>query len=89
MAESMKPLRDYVLARPLDPETKTKSGLYVPDSAAEKVNKAVVKAVGDDVKGIKVNDVISYESFKSIETKSAGEDVILVREKHIAAVDTK
>ena len=43
---SIKPLADRVLILPLDAETKTASGIYIPDSAKEKPQKGTVKAVG-------------------------------------------
>jgi len=84
---SMKPLRDYVLARPVEPATKTASGIYIPEKAAEKGNRAVVKAVGKDIEDIKVNDVIIYKSYSTVDVKSGAEELILVKEEDVAAVD--
>ena len=42
----IKPLADRVLIMPLDAETKTASGIYIPDSAKEKPQKGTVTAVG-------------------------------------------
>jgi len=43
---SIKPLFDYVLVRPLEGETKTSSGIVLPDSAKEKPQIGEVMAVG-------------------------------------------
>ena len=43
---SVKPLEDRVLIRPLDPETKTQSGIYLPESAKEKPMQGKVVAIG-------------------------------------------
>ncbi len=43
---SVKPLEDRVLIRPLDPETKTPSGIFLPESAKEKPMQGKVVAIG-------------------------------------------
>ena len=43
---SVRPLEDRVLIKPLDPETKTASGLYLPESAKEKPMQGKIIAVG-------------------------------------------
>ena len=43
---SVKPLEDRVLVKPLEPETKTTSGIYLPESAKEKPMQGKVVAVG-------------------------------------------
>jgi chaperonin GroES len=43
---SVRPLEDRVLIKPIEPETKTESGLYLPESAKEKPMQGKVVAVG-------------------------------------------
>ncbi|MCH8260959.1 MAG: co-chaperone GroES, partial [Planctomycetes bacterium] len=43
---SVKPLEDRVLIKPSDPETKTDSGIYLPESAKEKPIQGKVVALG-------------------------------------------
>ena len=43
---SVKPLEDRVLIKPSDPETKTESGIYLPESAKEKPIQGKVVAIG-------------------------------------------
>lgn len=43
---SVKPLEDRVLIKPIEPETKTASGIYLPESAKEKPMQGKVIAVG-------------------------------------------
>ncbi len=43
---AVKPLEDRVLIKPLDPETKTLAGIYLPESAKEKPIQGKVVAVG-------------------------------------------
>ena len=43
---AVKPLEDRVLIKPDDPETKTDSGIYLPESAKEKPIQGRIVAVG-------------------------------------------
>jgi len=43
---NIKPLFDYVLVKPLEGETKTPSGIVLPDSAKEKPQVGEIMAVG-------------------------------------------
>ncbi|MBT7242817.1 MAG: co-chaperone GroES, partial [Flavobacteriaceae bacterium] len=54
MALKIQPLSDRVLVEPQEAETKTASGLYIPDSAKEKPQQGKVVAVG---KGKKDHDM--------------------------------
>ena len=82
-----KPLRDYVLAQPTEVQIKTKSGIILPDNAAEKSEEAVVKAIGKDVKEVKIGDQIIYKSYSTTEKKIDNNKYILVKEEDIMAVN--
>ena len=50
MALKIKPLADRVLIKPMQAETKTASGIIIPDNAKEKPQKGNVAAVGKGTK---------------------------------------
>lgn len=50
----MKPLRDFVLVKPLMAENVTESGLFIPESAQERSAKAEVVEVGRGTSKIKM-----------------------------------
>ena len=81
----LQPLADYVVAQAEEAETKTASGLYLPEKAAEKPKTAKVVAVGKDAKQVKVGDRIVYKSYSTTEVKVGSEDYILVKEEDILA----
>ncbi len=85
MSVPIQPLADYVVAQAEKAETKTASGLYLPDKAQEKPKTAKVVAVGKDAKQIKVGDRILYKSYSTTEVKVAAEDYILVKEEDVLA----
>ena len=85
MSISIQPLADYVVSRAEAAESKTASGLYLPDNAQEKPKIAKVLAVGKDVKQIKVGDKILYKTYSTTDVKVGSEEYILVKEEDILA----
>ncbi len=87
---NIKPLADRVLIEPLAAETKTASGLYIPDSAKEKPQQGTVVAVGKGTKDepitVKVGDVVLYGKFSGTELKLDGNDYLIMRESDIFAI---
>lgn len=84
---ALHPLGDYVVAQAEEAETKTASGLYLPEKAAEKPSTSIVSAVGGDVTKVKVGDKIVYrESYGDVTTVKIGkESFILIKEENILA----
>ncbi len=89
----LKPTAGYILIEPLDKETKTASGIYLPDSAGEKPQKGKVLSVGDDTKDFKkpcaVNDVVIYKKWGGNEVKIEGKEYLFVKFEDVLAVETK
>lgn len=86
MAVNIQPLADWVVAEPEEAVTKTASGLYLPEKAAEKPKTAKVLKVGKDVKEVKTSDRIIYKSYSTTEVKVGGTDYVLVKEEDIIAL---
>ena len=89
------PLFDNVLVKPLEEETKTPSGILLPDSAKEKPQVGKIMAVGpggmkDDGKQIKmvvkVGDKVMYKKWGGNEVKVGTEEWLLVEQKDILAI---
>ena len=85
MSVPIQPLADYVVAQAEKAETKTASGLYLPDKAQEKPKIAKVLAVGKEAKQIKTGDRILYKTYSTTEVQVGAEEYILVREEDILA----
>lgn len=87
---SIKPLSDRVVVEPLEAETKTASGLYIPDSAKEKPQQGIVLAVGkgtkDEPTTVKVGDTVLYGKYSGTELKLDGKDYLIMRESDIFAI---
>ena len=82
MSTPIKPLGDRVVAVREEAKTQTASGIYLPDNAKEKPVVAEVKAVGGDVKNVKVGDRIVYKEYS---TTDDGTEYVVVREEDILA----
>ncbi|HET7827265.1 MAG TPA: co-chaperone GroES [Candidatus Saccharimonadales bacterium] len=81
----LNPLADWVVAEQEEAVTKTASGLYLPDKAAEKPKIAKVSKVGKNVKNVNVGDRIVYKSYSTTEVKVGDKEYILVKEEDILA----
>lgn len=85
MSTPIKPLADRVVAVRIEAQTKTASGLYLPDNAKEKPVLAKVAATGPDVKNIKKGDQILYKEYSTTEIKIDGTEYLIVKEEDILA----
>jgi chaperonin GroES len=86
----MKPINDRVVVKPAKAETKTKSGIIMPDTAKEKPQKGEVIAVGpgkDDVAmTVKKGDKVLYGKYAGQEMNYKGEDYLIMREDDILVI---
>jgi chaperonin GroES len=85
MSAPITPLADRVVAVRAEAETKTSSGLYLPESAKEKPVAAVVQSIGPDVKGVKKGDKIVYKEYSTTELKINGTEYLIIKEEDILA----
>ncbi|OJF77023.1 MAG: co-chaperone GroES [Treponema sp. CETP13] len=84
----IRPLADRVLAKSEKTESKTASGIIIPDTAQEKTQIASVIAVGDDKEKIKVKagDRVMYDKYAGTNVKIDGEDYLILKAQDIIAV---
>ena len=98
---NLKPTAGYLLIEPLDKETKTASGLYLPDNAGEKPQKGKVLAMGpaqcadckcgdckcDSYVPCKVGDIVLYKKWGGNEVKIEGKEYLFVKFEDILAIE--
>lgn len=86
----IKPLADRILVKNDKAETKTASGLIIPEAAQEKTQTATVIEVGpgtDDVKiTVKKGDKIMYDKYAGTQIKIDGEDHLILKMNDVIAV---
>jgi len=90
-----KPLHDRLLIKPLAAETKTKSGIIIPDTAQEKPMQGEVIAVGGGKRledgrlqpmGVKVGDKVIYGKWSGTEVKLDGVDHVILKEEDLFGI---
>ncbi|OOQ58479.1 co-chaperone GroES [Mucilaginibacter pedocola] len=96
MSLNIKPSADRVVIQAAAAETKTASGIYVPETAQEKPQKGTVVAVGPgkyaDASGslipmtVKVGDEVLYGKYAGTEVTVDGKEYLIMRESDIYAV---
>lgn len=79
------PLADYVVARQEAAQTKTASGLFLPDNAGEKPKIASVVAVGPAVVDVKVGDKIIFGGYSNTDIKVDGVEYMLIKLDNVFA----
>ena len=95
---NLRPLHDRVIVKRLDQETKTASGIVLPEAAAEKPDQGKVLAVGngkilEDGKvralDVKVGDLVLFGKYSGQAVKVEGEELLVMREEDIMAIVNK
>ena len=86
----IKPFEDRVLVEPEEvEESKTKSGIIIPDTAKEKPRMGKVIEVGTDeelAENIKAGDRIVFAKFTGDEVEFEGEKYLIISKSDILAV---
>ena len=92
---SIRPLDDRVVVRPLEAEVVTAGGIVLPDTAKEKPQKGQILAIGPgrlldsgDRGGlsVKVGDRVFFGKYSGTEVKVEGEELKIMRESDILGV---
>ena len=85
---TIQPLQDRVLVKIEEAETKTASGLFIPDTAQEKTQTGTVVAVGDDeeVITVKKGDKVMYDKYAGTNITVDDVDHLIVKMSDILAV---
>ena len=86
----IRPLAGRVLIEPKEAETKTASGIYIPDTAKEKPQQGVVLAAGpgkkDEPMEVKVGDNVLYGKYAGTEVTVDGKTYLIVKQSDILAI---
>ena len=91
---NLRPLHDRVIIKRLDTETKTASGIVIPDNATEKPDQGEILAVGpgkrDDsgkiiALDVKIGDRVLFGKYAGQTVKVEGDELLVMREEDIMA----
>ena len=91
----LRPLHDRVIVKRLENETKTASGIVIPDNAAEKPDQGKVLAVGPGKKNdkgelaamsVKVGDRVIFGKYSGQTVKVDNKELLVMKEDDLFAV---
>lgn len=91
----IRPLHDRVIVKRIENESKTKGGLFIPDTAKEKPIEGTVLAVGNGriledgtvrKLEVKAGDRVLFGKYSGTEIKLEGEEHLILREDDILGV---
>ncbi len=92
---AVKPLEDRVLVKPVEKESVTSSGLYLPESSKEKPIHGTVVAVGPGKRldngnlasmSVQKGDIVVYASYAGTEVEVNGESHLVMRESDLLGI---
>lgn len=95
---NLKPLADRIVVEHVEQSEKTNTGIFLPDTAKEKPQEGMVRAVGsgrvtDEGKtlpmSVKVGDRIIYSKYSGSEIKVDGKEYLIISEKDVLAIVDK
>ncbi len=93
---SIRPLHDRVLVKRIEEEEKTAGGIIIPDSAKEKPTRGEIVAIGNGARDdsgkvipldVKAGDVVLFAKWGGTEIKVNGEELLIMKESDIMAVE--
>lgn len=92
---AVKPLEDRVLVKPVEKESVTSSGLYLPESSKEKPIHGTVVAVGPGKRlengnlatmSVQKGDIVVYASYAGTEVEVNGDTHLVMRESELLGI---
>ena len=95
MALKIQPLSDRVVVEPQAAETKTASGLYIPDSAKEKPQQGEIISIGTGHMNdngqvtplaVKEGDRVLFTKWSGTEVTIDGEELLVMKESDIMGI---
>ncbi len=92
---AIKPMEDRVLVKPIESESKTASGIFLPESAKEKPVRGEVVAMGPGKlldngnraqMSVKKGDTVVYGKYAGTEVELKGDKFLILRESELLGV---
>ncbi len=92
---AVKPLEDRVLVKPIEKDSVTESGLYLPEASKEKPIQGKVVATGPGkvlengtraAMSIKKGDTVVYSQYAGTEVEIEGKDHLILRESELLGI---
>lgn len=84
---AIQPLGDRILLKISESESKTRGGIFIPDTAKEKTQQGTVIAIGDseDIK-VKAGDTVLYDKYAGSNINIDNEEHLILRNDDVIAI---
>lgn len=95
MSLNLKPLGDRVVVEPIEQDTTTASGLVLPETAKEKPQRGMVKAVGPGARDddgqrvpldVSAGDTVLFAKYAGTEFKIDNQKLVILKENDLLAI---
>ena len=84
---NIKPLGKRVLVKRKESETKTESGIYIPDTAQEKTQEGEIISIGTEGEfAVKVGDKVLLDKYGGTEFEIGSEKYTIIKAKDVLAI---
>jgi chaperonin GroES len=92
---AIKPMEDRVLVKPIENESKTASGIYLPESAKEKPVRGQVVAIGPGRRlengqraemSVSKGDTVVYGKYAGTEVELKGDKLLILKESELLGI---
>lgn len=83
---NFKPLGKRILVQRQEEDTKTSSGIIIPDNAKEKPLMGKVIAISDECKGVELNDTVVFGKYKGSEIKLDNQEYIVLELEDVLGI---
>ena len=92
---AIKPMEDRVLVKPIESESKTAAGIFLPESAKEKPVRGEVVAIGPGKlldnghraqMSVKKGDTVVYGKYAGTEVELKGDKLLIMKESELLGV---
>lgn len=82
----IRPLFDKIILEKIEEDNETPGGIIIPDAAKEKPSKGRVRAIGDEVKRLKVDDTVLFSKYAGSEFTFDDLSCLILREEDVLGV---
>ena len=81
----MKTVKDKIVVK-VEIKEKTASGIIIPDSVNEKIQKGKVISIGNEVKEIAINDVVVFNKYSGVEIEIDDQKYTVLKDSDVFVV---
>jgi chaperonin GroES len=83
----IRPLKNYVLIEPIEDDTTSVGGVYLPDSTKDKPCKGKVVNIASNITLVEIGQIVFYKKWVNETVKSNGKELLFVKVEDLLGVE--